>query len=565
MYKKISKLKVFFLMSTVILSLLSCGSYAAKEKEIVILHTNDVHSRAKDNGLEIGYARFSTYIKSVRNELKVDPIVLDAGDAFHGKIISYSSEGESIVNVMNRVGYTAMCPGNHDFNYGSKRLVELSQLAKFNVLSANVVDLEKKHVFTPYIIIEREGVKIGIFGLCTPETATKTNPKNVRDVEFQECIEVSKRVVNELKSKKVDAIICLGHIGLDTSSVITSDVICSSVDGIDLFVDGHSHTKLENGLRVNNTYIVSTGQYLNNIGQVKMRFGKGNKLVNIECELISKEEVSKLEEDPEIVDFINEIEREQSHELGEIIAHTDIKLDGERKRVRTSSTNMSKMLSQAIYEFTNADVAILNGGTIRSSIDIGDITRMDIISVLPFDNTLVTKKMTGSQLKKVLEEGVGYYPVENGGFPDIAGMTYKFDPNRPKGSRVISIKKDGEDIKMNKEYIVALSDYLDEGGDNYPFADIPFIDEHKPVNEIFTEYLRNNPVIGESNDIMVNTKIIFTPVDMLIWYRVSEGEGLESIAKKYGVDVYDIAKMNDLDLRNPKIWKGQILFIQKAS
>lgn len=564
MCKRISRLGVFFVMAMVVL-FLSCGTYASSEKEVVILHTNDVHSRAKDDDLEIGYARLSTYIKSVRANEGVEPIVLDAGDAFHGKIISYSSEGASIVNIMNKVGYTAMTPGNHDFNYGSKRLLELSQLAKFNVLSANVVGLDGGNIFTPYIIEERDGVKIGIFGLCTPETVVKTNPKNVRDVRFKECIEVSRKVVKELKDNGVNAIVCLGHIGLDTSSVITSDAICSSVEGIDLFVDGHSHTQLDNGLKVNNSYIASTGQYLNNIGQVKMRFDENNRLMGIKCELISKEDIIDMEEDPEVLSLIADIEKKQSDELGEVIAHTDIKLNGERCKVRTSSTNMSKMLSQAIYEFTNADVAILNGGTIRASIDVGDITRMDIISVLPFDNTLVTKKMTGSQLKKVLEEGVGYYPVENGGFPDIAGMTYKFDPNRPKGSRVISIKKDGEEIKMNKEYIVALSDYLDEGGDNYPFADIPFIDEHKPVNEIFTEYLRNNPVLSESNDIMMNTKIIFTPVDKLIVHRVTEGDVLSYLATRYGVDVYDIARMNDLDLDNPVISKGQILFIQKVA
>ena len=184
MCKKISKLNVFFVIFMVIL-FLSCGTYASKEKEIIILHTNDVHSRAKDDDLEIGYARLSTYIKSVKAELGVEPIVLDAGDAFHGKIISYSSEGASIVNIMNKVGYTAMTPGNHDFNYGSKRLLELSQLAKFNVLSANVVGLDGKNVFTPYIIEEREGVKIGIFGLCTPVTVIKTNPTNVRDVRFR--------------------------------------------------------------------------------------------------------------------------------------------------------------------------------------------------------------------------------------------------------------------------------------------------------------------------------------------------------------------------------------------
>ncbi len=559
-----SKFKVFlmFLISVVVSSFLSCVSLA--EKEVVILHTNDVHARAKDDKLEIGYARFCTYLKDVKSRSKNDPIVLDAGDVLHGDIIAIADKGKSIVDILDAIGYTAMVPGNHDFNYGIDRLIELSRIAKFKVLSANVEDLEGNTIFMPYIIEEREGVKIGIFGLCTPETVIKTNPKNVKGIKFQECIKVSQRMVDELKKKNVDMIVCLGHIGLDTSSVITSDVICSNVSGIDLFIDGHSHTELDGGYKVNNSYIVSTGQYLNNIGQVTLMFDDNNKLKDIKCELISKQDILSLEEDQEILKLINDIEEEQLNgELGEVVAHTDIKLNGERDCVRTGSTNMSKMLSEAIYEYTNADVAILNGGTIRKSIDVGDITKRDIMSVLPFENTLVTKKMTGNQLKKVLEEGVGYYPVANGGFPDIAGMTYKFDPKRPKGSRVISIKKDGKEIKMNKEYIVALSDYLDEGGDNYPFADIPLIDEHDPVNEIFTEYLRNNPVTEDSNDIMKKTKVVFTPVDDLIAYRVKKGDILSYVAKEQGVDVYDIARINNLDLENPRIYEGQILFTFK--
>lgn len=557
------KIFLMFLISVVVSSFLSGVSLA--EKDVVILHTNDVHARAKDDKLEIGYARFCTYLKNVKNELNDDPIVLDAGDVLHGKIMAYADRGESIVNIMDAVGYMAMVPGNHDFNYGLDRLIELSKIAKFKVLSANVVDLEGNTIFMPYIIEERAGVKIGIFGLCTPETIVKTNPKNVKEVEFKECIEISKKMVSELKDKGVDAIICLGHIGLDKSSVIMSSDICSNVDGIDLFIDGHSHTELDGGLKICNSYIVSTGQYLNNIGKVTMKFDDNNKLKGIKCELIRKQDILTLQEDEGVLRLIDEIEQEQLNgELGEIISHTDIELNGNRKCVRVGSTNMSKMLSRALYEHTNADIAILNGGTIRDSIGVGDIRKLDILNVIPFDNTLVTKKLTGSQIKKVLEEGVGYYPGESGGFPDIAGMTYKFDPKRPKGSRVISIKKDGKEIKMNKEYIVALSDYLDEGGDNYPFADIPFLDEYEPVSEVFTEYLRNNPVIEDSNDIMKATQLILTPVDDLLMYKVKNGDVLEYIAREHNVDPYDISRINKLDLENPQIYEGQILFMNKV-
>ena len=221
------------LIFTILVTLMLLPSITNAQKDVIILHTNDVHARVNEDDTVIGYAKLKGYINNLESK-DIKPIVLDAGDALHGQVVAISEEGESIVDIMNEVGYTALSPGNHDFNYGADRLKELAKKAKFEVLTANVV---KKgtydNIFTPYIIEYIDGIKIGIFGLCTPETVIKTNPKNVSDIDFMDCIEVSKNMVYELKNKGADAIVCLGHIGLDVSSPITSDEICASVDGID--------------------------------------------------------------------------------------------------------------------------------------------------------------------------------------------------------------------------------------------------------------------------------------------------------------------------------------------
>ena len=222
--KKLSKL--FFTLA-ITLTLLPGVVNASAEKEVIILHTNDVHSRVDDNDKEIGYARLKGYINTLESN---KPIVLDAGDALHGKVISTSCGGESIVDIMNMVGYTALAPGNHDFNYGIDRLRELSNKSEFKILTANVLDLDGDFVFTPYIIEERDGVKIGIFGLCTPETAIKTNPKNVHDIMFEECIEVSRNMVSKLNQEGVDAIVCVGHalnnlLSLETANLRTCHIV----------------------------------------------------------------------------------------------------------------------------------------------------------------------------------------------------------------------------------------------------------------------------------------------------------------------------------------------------
>lgn len=246
-------------------------------------------------------AKLATKVKEIREANPGRVLLLDAGDTLHGLPIVGISKGKAMVDVMNAVGYDFMAPGNHDFNYGQEKLEELSKMTNFKILAANVYKKgTEERLFAPYEIKELDGVKIGIFGLATPETLFKTNPKNIENLEFRNPVEEAKTVVAELKGK-VDMIVGLTHLGLDgsTKASETSEGVASSVEGIDLIIDGHSHTELEGGKVVNGTLIAQTKDYNKNLGVVDILV-KENKELELKASLINKSEAEELVADPEV-------------------------------------------------------------------------------------------------------------------------------------------------------------------------------------------------------------------------------------------------------------------------
>ena len=241
--------KKFFgvLMALMIFNVSICAA-----AELIIFHTNDMHSRIQDtddNRQSIGLAEIAAAVKTVKAKNPAT-LWLDAGDTFHGMPMITISKGENLVPMLNSAGIDAMTAGNHDFNYGSEQLENLAKQLTFPILDANVIRRENgKLVFKPYKILKFKGIKVGVFGLSTPETAFKTNPKNVTEVAFFNPVEVSKEMIKKLRPK-CDVLIALMHMGVDASSEFTSERIARETDGIDLIVDGHSHTALPEGIRI---------------------------------------------------------------------------------------------------------------------------------------------------------------------------------------------------------------------------------------------------------------------------------------------------------------------------
>lgn len=448
---------------------------------IDILHTNDVHSRAIEGPYDgMGYAKLATLVGRFRED-NPDTLLIDCGDTFHGKTIATLEEGESIVEIMNLIGYDLMAPGNHDFNYGTDKLIELAAMAEFPIITANVIK-DGAPIMQTHEVIEIEGVKIGFFGLTSEETSYKTHPDNVEGITFANSAEIAQQMVDEL-SGSVDVIVCVGHIGMDEATEITSLDICDAVEGIDLFIDGHSHTETDGGIiSKTGTVIVSAGEYLQNLGHVTLYYADGD--VTVEAELIER-----VTPNGDVEDLIAQIEEEQAVILDQVVGTTDVVLDGERGDVRTKETNLGNLIADAMIYETGADIAITNGGGIRASIDVGDITIRDIITVLPFGNYIVTTTLTGAQLKEALELGVAEYPETNGAFPHFANITFTLNTANEAGSRVEDLMVNGNPVADTDEFVLATNDFVYAGGDGYEMFSNGILNEFAALDEALIEYL----------------------------------------------------------------------------
>ena len=507
---------------TMVLSLVlfnPISAFADDAKELVILHFNDTHARVKSvekDGVVtgVGFDRIAQYKQDL---LKENPnvLMLDAGDTLHGQPIATLSQGESIVKILNLMGIDAFTPGNHDFNYGFARLQELEKMMNFPIVSANVMDKSGKEVFKPYVIKEMDGFKVGIFGLSTPETSYKTNPKNVETIDFTDTIAAAKKAVEALEKENVDVIIALSHLGLDQGDD-TSDKVAEAVDGIDLVIDGHSHTTLEEGRMVKNTLIASTGEYDKAFGIVTLKIANGE-VTEKSAKLMAAADTKDIVPHPDVVALLADIDKGLNEILSEKIGTSTVMLDGARENVRTKETNFGQLVADAMLDATGAEVALTNGGGIRASIEAGDITKNHIVTSFPFGNYLVTKEVKGKDIKAALEHGLSKYPEQNGGFPHVAGITFTFNTANPAGSRVSDLMIGGSPADMEKAYLFVTNDFMAAGGDDYtmlkPYATV---NEYAAFDEILVNYIKKMGTISTTlvPRMTVNETAPVTPAPM---------------------------------------------------
>ena len=557
--------KVLSLVLVVLLILSSFSFVFAEDAEtvkITVIHTNDTHSRLIGTNTEIGFAKIATLIKEAK-EANPNTLVLDAGDTLHGMPIVNISKGENAIKVLEAAGYDYMTLGNHDFNYGKERLFELRDMSQVGMLSANIVDENGEYIFTPYVIEEVGDVKVGIYGLSTPDTVILTNPNNVVGLVFKDPIEVSKEMVEELEDK-TDVIIALAHLGLDESSTLTSKALAQEVEGIDLIIDGHSHSMLEGGQLENNTLIVQTKNYGQNLGYVDIEILEGE-VTGITARLLAAADTADVVPDPDLQKIIEDIEAANAEVFNEVIATTDVYLDGVRENVRTKETNLGNLSADAARAATGADIAFVNGGGIREDIPVGDITKGKIAAIFPFGNTIEVKKITGADLKAMLEWSVSDYPAAKGAFLQVSGLEFTFDPAKEIGSKVVEILVGGEAFDEAKEYTVAINDFMSTGGDGYAMlADYDVLAIYGTYEEIIIDYLVANGTAG--SEVSGRIKVMETvveepepvepepvepapvepePVEEVI-YIVVPGDVLWKIAAKYNLTYQELAEYNNI-------------------
>ena len=466
---------------------------AQLQKDLVILYTNDVHCAVDD---AIGYAGLAAYKKQLEAEGN-HVLLVDVGDAVQGAPIGTVSKGSIIIDIMNEIGYDVATIGNHEFDYGMPRFFELVEQAKFPYVSANFTDLKTgKQVLEPYTMLEVDGLQFAFVGITTPKTLTSSTPAYfqdetgefvygfLQDAKGEKVYAAVQSAVDAARAAGADYVIGLAHLGvtMDASPWTSSEVILNT-SGIDVVLDGHSHSALESE-RIKNkdgvwTLLSSTGTKLESIGMLLL-----TKSGNMTTGLIS----DYAEKDADVDGFIKSAQAEFEEMLGAVVAKTDVDLTinepgTDVRIVRNAETNLGDLCADAYRAIGGADIAIVNGGGVRASIPAGDITLGQIISVHPFGNSLCVIEATGQEILDALEMSVRVMPEENGGFLQVSGLSFEINVKTPSSvtldenglfvsvdgdRRVQNVMVGDQPIDPAKTYTLACHDYLiKNAGDGY--------------------------------------------------------------------------------------------------
>jgi len=294
-------------------------------------------------------------------------------------------------------------------------------------LAANVYK-DGQRVFQSYDIRDMGGVRVPFFGLAPPETAYKADPKGLVGVTFGDPIVEAKLIVAELAGK-YDVLVCIAHIGIDDSSDPTTITLAKFVPQIDVIIDGHSHSTLEEVMKKNttNTLIASTGAYGAGLGVIDVVVGPDRKIISKTARTITPKNSPDLKGDPRIAAIMSDLIKAQDAVLSQVVGKTAVKLEGTREIVRTQQSNLGTLIANGMLYATGADFALMNGGGIRDSIPAGDITMKQIYTVEPFGNYIQTGKILGKEIDAIVENGVGKLPAPDGRFPHFANLTYTLD------------------------------------------------------------------------------------------------------------------------------------------
>ncbi len=498
--------------------------------EITIFHTNDMHGRLLDAFntakapvlTQIGSDYVAAIKKSVPNSL-----LIDAGDASQGVPFATISKGADIIKLMNAAGYDGMALGNHEFDYGKAQTLTNVALANFPIVSANTIQNGQPLLAGingsngSDFLKTVNGIKVGFFGITTQETVYKTNPTNLQGVTFEDPIATSKTEVSKLRSEGATVIVGIMHIGNDPSSSPISDDIAKDVNGINVIIDGHSHT-IENK-HVKNTLIAQTGCYSANLGRIDIAVDATGE-VKANENMISAANASTYTPDPTVKALATQINTSQAPIFAKVVGRINNSLwggtvNGESVG-RLGETNLGDLVADAMADSGKSQIkgtsydglpviSLENGGGVRDSIPEGNINQGQITTVLPFGNILSLKEVTPATLYKVIENGVskivgqdsttGIITGADGRFPQISGMRFEYNPLKASLNRVTKIvltNSDGTDKQVldpsdtTTKIVLASNDYEVGGGDGYTMlGSLKNIGEGNALDVITSQYI----------------------------------------------------------------------------
>ena len=452
------------------------------EARITLLQVNDLYvMEPVDGGRRGGLARLATMVKRIRRENPATVVAL-AGDLISPSAVSTLLRGEHMIAGMNAVGLDVATFGNHEFDFGPSVLRERMRESAFTWTSANVLDRRSGAPFggvPAEVRLTLAGVRVGIFGLTTPDTAH--NSKAGEEVEFRDPIAAGRAVSGEMRKSGVQLVVAVTHQDM------AADRALAAAPGVevDVILGGHEHDPLV--YEEARTLITKAGSDARYLVQVDLWFGADGRMR--ERSWAFHEVSARIPDDPDVARLVAAYNERIGRELDTVVGRTTTPLEARRSPLRTRETNLGDYIADAMRAHLGTDVALMNGGGIRSDriVPPGPLTRRDLASLVPFSNVVVVVEMTGRRLREAVEHGLADREREGGGFLQVSGLTLTFDPPRPAGERIVSAEVGGAPLDAERRYRVAVVDFIARGGGGVT----AFRDAKVVVNE------SNGPLLSE--------------------------------------------------------------------
>lgn len=458
-----------FLLSALLCFFLAAGSAAAANIRLTVYHTNDIHGwsmpHTQDGRLLGGMAAAAAVIKKAKGPR----LLLDEGDWFQGTPEGTLSKGGVLVELFNAMGYDAVAPGNHDFDFGEANLKVLVGTLKMPVLAVNVYrshDGQRAPYLRPWLIKEVAGVKVGLFGLVTSTAKALNFAENTEGLEFRSETQEARRAVSALRARGATVIIALTHVGFETPEAPAFEgdqTIAAEVEGIDLIVGGHSHTFLKEPLReaTHGTLITQAGTALTALGEVTLDIDPlTKKVVSSSARLIDLWQ-DKTGSDAEVAAIVARQMEETSKVYDVVVATAAAALS----RNAAGESSLGDWMTDCLRDWAGVEMAFQNGGGIRADVRAGPVTARTLFEVMPFDNRVVKLRMKGAQILEVLDGGVAARRMLQ-----QSGLDVVYRRGERPGSRIVSAARGGVPLDPAQSYDVAALDFMVKGGDGFsPF------------------------------------------------------------------------------------------------
>jgi 5'-nucleotidase / UDP-sugar diphosphatase len=481
---------------TIAFALFSLTCYA-KELKLTILYMNDAHAHylpyknKGSEGLVGGFARAAALIDEIRSTNRAEgreTLFLFAGDLLMGTPFSTVFKGTLGVQLLNHMRLDAMVVGNHEFDYSADHLVRnLKPLMHFPLLSANIFGASGESLFKPYVqrTFPACNCRAFIFGVTTDQTPVTTHPKNVQGLQFEKPEIAAQRLLDHARPD--DLVIALTHLGVDDD-----EKLAAACPRINVVIGGHSHTKIPQPLKVNDTIICQAGSYARDLGRLDL-VADGGKIINYSGKLISLD--ANVKEEPAAAAIIEEHRARLDSQFSQAIAETKVRLDGDcRFREPGEDCSLGRLVTLNMLSNTGADVALVNAGAIRGSVNAGTILSADVYTALPFADQVVTMGLTGDELLNVLQRGANL-EKGSGGRLQTRGVTYRLE----NGTIVVD-RVGAKPFSKDAKYVIATNDFLAAGGDGYTILKEKGTNVYNtamPVSELVIGYMKSVGVVED--------------------------------------------------------------------